>query len=185
MGGPQESSFLRLGEAFSLGGVQVFSEELVVLCTGPLGLSFARVSLALPAGDRSLAQAGAEGVDRVRWLLAPHHDGLFLLCGSARQAEAAGLPGMIRALRPWLSMALRSPGQEEPVLIRSVALEWGLTPAQARVLSLIARGLANKDIASSLGCSVKTVEAHTTQILRRSGSPGRSALVRRVMRPGH
>ena len=45
----------------------------------------------------------------------------------------------------------------------------GLTPAQARVMRLVATGWSNAQIAEELGMSVKTVEATVTRIARQFG----------------
>lgn len=59
----------------------------------------------------------------------------------------------------------------------AAARRWRLTPRQAEVLGLVARGLANRSIALLLGCSEKTVVAHVTAILDKAGLDGRAALV--------
>ncbi|MGV3625937.1 MAG: helix-turn-helix domain-containing protein [Archangium sp.] len=56
-------------------------------------------------------------------------------------------------------------------------VKWSLTPRQLEVLSGLARGLSNKALTAELDCSVKTVETHVTEVLRRSGSESRLALV--------
>lgn len=58
-----------------------------------------------------------------------------------------------------------------------VAHTWGLTPAQTRVLELVARGQSNKEIAEALCVEEGTVEAHLSQVFRKSGCAGRTALV--------
>jgi DNA-binding NarL/FixJ family response regulator len=45
------------------------------------------------------------------------------------------------------------------------------------VLARILLGESNKEIAKRLGCSVKNVEYHVTQILRRTGASSRLKLV--------
>lgn len=54
---------------------------------------------------------------------------------------------------------------------------WRLSPRQAEVLGLVARGCSNREIALQIGTGEKTVEAHMTQILRRSAQPSRTALI--------
>lgn len=54
---------------------------------------------------------------------------------------------------------------------------WSLTPRHVDVLSGLARGLSNKALVEELGCSVKTVETHITELLKRSGADSRLALV--------
>ncbi|MBI5549617.1 MAG: helix-turn-helix transcriptional regulator [Deltaproteobacteria bacterium] len=57
------------------------------------------------------------------------------------------------------------------------ARAWGLSRRQTEVLHLLASGCSNKDIAQALGASVKTIEAHVSEILRKAGVDGRAALV--------
>lgn len=54
---------------------------------------------------------------------------------------------------------------------------WGLTERQAQVVSGLARGLSNKELGKELGCSVKTVETHVTEVLRRASVASRLTLV--------
>lgn len=60
--------------------------------------------------------------------------------------------------------------------IGEMATRWHLTPRQASVMALLVEGLANKEIALRLGCSVGTVENHVTCILRRAEVASRAAL---------
>lgn len=59
-----------------------------------------------------------------------------------------------------------------------------LTQRQREVLQLVAEGLANKEIAARLELSVKTVEAHRTQIMGRLGIHDVAGLVRLAIRAG-
>ncbi|MET9913369.1 AAA family ATPase [Streptomyces sp. NPDC006476] len=52
-----------------------------------------------------------------------------------------------------------------------------LSEQELRVSRLVAGGLSNRDIASSLFVSVKTVEAHLTRIFRKLGVSSRAALI--------
>ena len=49
----------------------------------------------------------------------------------------------------------------------------GLTPREAQVLNLLARGYTNREIAAALVISVKTVSVHVSHILRKLGAPTR------------
>jgi DNA-binding NarL/FixJ family response regulator len=49
----------------------------------------------------------------------------------------------------------------------------GLTPREAEVLSLIARGYTNREIAEALVISVKTAGVHVSNILRKLDAPNR------------
>ena len=57
---------------------------------------------------------------------------------------------------------------------------WSLTPGQAVVLTHVARGLSNGDIAAELDCTVRGVEHHLSRIFARVGCSGRAALLARL-----
>ena len=59
-----------------------------------------------------------------------------------------------------------------------------LTPRQREVLRMIAEGLTTKAIARVLGISVKTVEAHRTQLMERLNIHEIARLVRYAIRAG-
>lgn len=59
-----------------------------------------------------------------------------------------------------------------------------LTPRETEVLRLLALGHSNKEIASSLSISVKTVETHRASGMARLGLRSRAALVRFAMAEG-
>jgi DNA-binding NarL/FixJ family response regulator len=50
---------------------------------------------------------------------------------------------------------------------------FGLTPREAEVVTLVARGLTNREIAAALVISVKTASVHVSHILRKLGVPNR------------
>ena len=60
--------------------------------------------------------------------------------------------------------------------VGEMAKLWDLTPRQASVMALLVEGLANKEIAMRLGCSVGTIENHVTCILKRARAASRAAL---------
>jgi DNA-binding CsgD family transcriptional regulator/tetratricopeptide (TPR) repeat protein len=62
----------------------------------------------------------------------------------------------------------------------------GLTPREAEVLNLVARGYTNREIAATLVISVKTVSVHVSHILRKLGAPNRleaAAIAHRLAPP--
>ena len=62
----------------------------------------------------------------------------------------------------------------------------GLTPREAEVLNLLARGYTNREIAATLVISVKTVSVHVSHILRKLGAPNRleaAAIAHRLAPP--
>lgn len=56
----------------------------------------------------------------------------------------------------------------------------GTTAREAEVLELLAQGLSNKEIATSLAVSHRTVEKHVENLLRKSGARSRTQLVATV-----
>ena len=129
-----------------------------------------------------------------------------------RQAEALVAAGASRAeasvplrdayavaarigARPWppssncspSAPALTSP-RRTPDTRRKRALEeaLGLTPREADVLALIARGYTNREIASTLVISVRTAGVHVSHILRKLDAPNRlqaAAIAHRLAPP--
>ena len=59
-----------------------------------------------------------------------------------------------------------------------------LSAREREVLHLIADGLSAKEIASDLGISTKTVEAHRTSVMRKLGARKATELVRYALRHG-
>jgi two-component system response regulator NreC len=60
----------------------------------------------------------------------------------------------------------------------------GLTPRQREVLTLIAEGLSNQEIARRLDISVRTVERHRENIMKRLNLHSRVELVKYALRKG-
>jgi DNA-binding NarL/FixJ family response regulator len=56
----------------------------------------------------------------------------------------------------------------------------GLTPTERRVAELAAKGHANKQIATALFCSAKTIEGHLSHIYAKVGVRSRTELARRL-----
>jgi DNA-binding NarL/FixJ family response regulator len=119
-----------------------------------------------------------------------------------RQALVSGAAGYILkgASEAELELAIRavargdnwlSPSVSRPVLdaySRSAQVSWGpfevLTARQREVLQLIAEGHSTKDIAERLDLSVKTVETHRSQIMKRLSIRDVQGLVRYAIRVG-
>jgi DNA-binding CsgD family transcriptional regulator/tetratricopeptide (TPR) repeat protein len=67
---------------------------------------------------------------------------------------------------------LTSP-EAEPSERHELEKTLGLTPREAEVLTLVARGYTNREIAATLVISVKTASVHVSHILRKLGAPNR------------
>lgn len=55
-----------------------------------------------------------------------------------------------------------------------------MTPRQREVARCVAEGLTNREIAGRLACSTRTVRAHVSDLLQRTGSRNRAALARMI-----
>jgi DNA-binding NarL/FixJ family response regulator len=55
-----------------------------------------------------------------------------------------------------------------------------LTPRQRQIIELIARGMADKEIAATLGIATTTAEKHVAKLLDRLEVPNRAAAVFRA-----
>ncbi|MBU6424382.1 MAG: response regulator transcription factor [Chloroflexota bacterium] len=119
--------------------------------------------------------------------------------GDALHALSCGLMGYLAAdlgpdaLRRSIEGALRG----EHAYQRDLVGEWldlqrgrspngdvhGLTPRQLEVLTLVARGAADKEIALTLGISTATAQKHVTNILERLRVPNRAAAVAAAFSP--
>ena len=77
----------------------------------------------------------------------------------------------------------RRPSRIAPTARRALEEMLGLTPREAEVLTLVARGYTNREIAATLVISVKTASVHVSHILRKLGAPNRleaAAIAHRV-----
>jgi two-component system response regulator FixJ len=60
-----------------------------------------------------------------------------------------------------------------------------LTPREHEVMDLVTAGTANKDIATALGVSAKTVEAHRAKVMDKMQASSLADLVRMALLLGH
>lgn len=110
----------------------------------------------------------------------------YLLKGADRAELEVALRAVARGetyLSPGISkplVAMLAQGEERKP---SAPLE-ALTSRQREILQLTAEGLATKETAARLGLSVKTVEAHRHQIMKRLGIRDVTGLVRFAVRNG-
>jgi DNA-binding NarL/FixJ family response regulator len=109
----------------------------------------------------------------------------YLLKNASEGELELGVRAVVRG-DSWLS-----PGISRPVLAAYASREDGsrgpferLTPRQREVLQLIAEGHSTKEIASHLVLSVKTVETHRVQLMKRLMVRDVTGLVRYAIRVG-
>jgi DNA-binding NarL/FixJ family response regulator len=126
---------------------------------------------------------------------------LALLADAGRAADAlsAGARGVLlqetdpEVLAAALAAAARGLTVLAPDLMPSpllapaddiVAATESLTPREVEVLSLLAEGLPNKNIASRLGISEHTVKFHVNAVMNKLGAQSRTEAVVRATRLG-
>jgi DNA-binding NarL/FixJ family response regulator len=105
--------------------------------------------------------------------------------------KTVDLGGLLEAIRAVARGESVLPPAVASVVVRYLAGEEGieedrspLTERELEVLSLVARGTTNRDIAHQLSISVRTVEAHLTHIYDKLGVCSRTEAVVRAMQQG-
>jgi DNA-binding CsgD family transcriptional regulator len=86
----------------------------------------------------------------------------LLLGEASRLAERIGMPGLLSRLR-----ALGSPAA-------AATLPDGLSPREVQILGLVAQGLSNRQVGSTLSISEHTAANHVRSILRKTGCANRT-----------
>ena len=107
--------------------------------------------------------------------------------GVAARLRAQPLLRELELLAERARLDLVSPEAEPPGEKQEVQELLGLTPREADVLSLVARGYTNREIAAALVISVKTAGVHVSHILRKLDAPNRreaAAIAHRVAPAG-
>jgi DNA-binding NarL/FixJ family response regulator len=74
--------------------------------------------------------------------------------------------------------------EADPEISELIARIQSLTPQQSRVLTMIAEGLLNKQIAYELGVSEATIKAHVSGVLQKLGVDSRTQAVIRLSKIG-
>ena len=103
--------------------------------------------------------------------------------GVAARLRAQPLLRELELLAERARLGLVSPEAEPPGEKQEIQELLGLTPREADVLSLVARGYTNREIAAALVISVKTAGVHVSHILRKLDAPNRreaAAIAHRV-----
>jgi DNA-binding NarL/FixJ family response regulator len=120
-----------------------------------------------------------------------------------RETLAAGASGYVlkhsvaQALVDAIHVVARGEVYVDPVVAASLALQFAhkarggpaaamaeLSPRETEVLQLIAHGHSNKEIATRLDVSVKTVETHKARSMAKLGLTGRADIVRLAVEQG-
>jgi DNA-binding NarL/FixJ family response regulator len=93
-------------------------------------------------------------------------------------------PGLAKALvRAYVTQPANTinPGQVEGSAVQELHV---LTPREMEVLTLVAEGMTNQDIANHLSISIKTVQAHRANVMDKLGLHDITQLVRFALRHG-
>ena len=88
-------------------------------------------------------------------------------CSRRRHGRARPRPKAVDRGQRYLSSAIAQPVIEQALNRQHGSEDPGLTQRQVEILRLISRGASTRSIADGLGLSVKTVEAHRAQIMKR------------------
>jgi len=105
----------------------------------------------------------------------------------AARIGARPLAAEIQLLAERARLDLASPDARSPDGKQGLDEILGLTPREAEVLSLVARGYTDREIAAALVISVKTASVHVSHILRKLGAPNRleAAAIAHRLSPPH
>ena len=120
------------------------------------------VVAALEAGARSYLTKDADCADIVQ----------------ALRSAATGLSVIDPAVRAALLAAATSRPGKPPEQKLPEKLPDGLTLREAEILSMMARGMTNPDIAAELYISAQTIKSHINRIFAKTGSANRTAAIR-------
>jgi DNA-binding NarL/FixJ family response regulator len=88
------------------------------------------------------------------------------------------LVGWPAFMKPVLSRLLNAEAEEGEAPVEA------LTERETQILQLLARGLANKQIAAALGISEHTVKFHVSSIYAKLGATNRTEAVRKGLQRG-
>ena len=139
------------------------------------------VDLSLPDGDgfAFIEAARAEGLPGAVVVVSMHEDRAYPVRARAAGADgyaakAAGAPALAACVQRCLAgtsafqTALSSP-RSSTATLSPTAVDGirALSPAEKRVLQLLARNVTSREIAAVLGVSVRTVENHRANVCRK------------------
>ena len=96
----------------------------------------------------------------------------------------ARIEDLLRAIRSAVAGQVVIPARTVARLLRSMGRHQVLSERETEVLFLVARGLANKQVARNLGIAESTVKCHVTAILTKLGLPSRTQVALYAARTG-
>jgi DNA-binding NarL/FixJ family response regulator len=98
--------------------------------------------------------------------------------------EDARIDDLLRTIRVAGAGQVALPAQTAARMVRLISGDEALSRRETEVLSLVARGLANKEVARELGVTRSTVKAHVSGMLSKLGLPSRTQLALYAVRTG-
>ncbi len=119
--------------------------------------------------------SGLTSAGLVRELNEAEADGIFLKRGDLAQFAQAV---------PRVLAGERIVCDEAQEMLATASETADLTLRERQVLSLLAQGFANKDVSARLGVSVKTVDNHRTNLMRKLGAHSMAELLSFALREG-
>jgi DNA-binding NarL/FixJ family response regulator len=96
----------------------------------------------------------------------------------------ARIDHLLRTIRGAGAGQVALPAQTAARMVHLVSGHTVLSRRETEVLNLVARGLANKEVARELGVTRSTVKAHVSAILSKLGLPSRTQLALYAVRTG-
>ena len=110
-------------------------------------------------------------------------DAALALLRTAQESLEHGAASGLSVLAPTAQATLLSAADAPPSAgavppIPAAELPAGLTPREAEILTLIARGLTNPEITARLVLSSHTIKTHISRIFAKTGSANRTEAVR-------
>jgi len=96
----------------------------------------------------------------------------------------ARIEDLLRAIRSTVAGQVVIPARAVARLLRSMGRHQALSERETEVLNLVARGLANKQVARDLGIAESTVKCHVSGILTKLGLPTRTQIALYAARTG-
>jgi two-component system, NarL family, response regulator LiaR len=95
-----------------------------------------------------------------------------------------GIEDLLRAIRSAVAGQVVLPARAVARLLSSMGRHRALSERETEVLCLVARGLANKQVARDLGIAESTVKCHVSGILTKLGLPSRTQIALYAARTG-
>jgi len=131
---------------------------------------------AFPFGSFHLCQEVAAGIPHAEFVVVAGNS----IAGRDHDDNVATIDRFLRA-----GTATRRTGSSlEQVSINTPPTANGLTPREVQVLSHVAAGDSNKEIAGQLGVAVSTVERHLVNVYTKIGARGRADAIAFALRRG-